>query len=105
MMSSFLTFFHSLLSQGIIPEEDFHVMVWYGNGYCVGKCIQINDTIFTSPVFDHVNDETIVEKSKVNLSSLYHEYKMEYSDGAWHLVKEWHRPVSPIRRPPSRTNT
>lgn len=89
---SFLAFFHSLLSQGVIPKDDFHIIVWYGDGYGTGKFIQIRDEAFHDPIFEYLEDTGLVEKSSVKLSSMHHEYRMEYLDGAWHLVREWHRP-------------
>jgi hypothetical protein len=88
---SFLTFFHSLLSQGVIPEkEDFHVFVWYGNGHGSGRDIHIADKTFNNPIFEHI--KIPMNDSKVELCSMYHEYRIEYIDGEWRLTKEWHRP-------------
>jgi hypothetical protein len=93
IMGSFLTFFHSLLSEGIIPEkEDFHVFVWYGNGHGSGKDIHISNKEFRDPIFNHLDDATITRQSKVELCSMYYEFIMEYLDGEWHLTKEWYRP-------------
>ena len=97
---TFLIFFHSLLSEGIIPEkEEFHVSVWYGYGYGSGKHIYITDAWFTDPIFDYLDDS---ETSSVKLSSLHYEFEMKYVNGEWNLVKEWRRPISP---PPAHTNT
>lgn len=91
MTSSFLAFFHSLLSEGIIPEkEDFHVFVWYGNGHGSGKDIHISNKAFVDPIFDYLIGE--LEGSKVELCSMYYEYIMEYCGGEWQLTKEWYRP-------------
>ncbi len=97
-MSSFLRFFHSLLSQGVIPEkEDFHVFVTYYNAHGIqgsGKYIHISNLVFTDHIFDYLDDATLMEKSKLKLSSMYHEYIIEYLEGKWQLAKEWHRPKS-----------
>ena len=95
-MSSFRTFFHSLLSQGIIPEkEDFHVFVTYYNEHGLqgsGKYIHITNALFVDSIFDYLDDTILIEKSKVKLSSMYHEYIIEYLEGKWQLTKEWYRP-------------
>jgi hypothetical protein len=96
MASSFLTFFHSLLSEGIIPEkEDFHVFVTYYNSYGIqgsGKYINISNKTYTNSIFNYLEDVTLMECSKVKLSSMYYEYIMEYHGGEWQLTKEWYRP-------------
>ncbi len=95
-MSSFLTFFHSLLSQEIIPEkEDFHVFVTYYNEHGMqgsGKTIHISNKLFMDNIFDYLDDTTLVENCKVRLVSLYYEFIMEYLEGEWQLTKEWYRP-------------
>ena len=88
---TFITFFHSLLSEGIIPlKEDLHIFVWHGNSYGSGKDIYISNTNFTDPLFVHLNCP--IEGNKVEIYSFYHEYILEYLNGNWWLTKEWHRP-------------
>ncbi len=84
---SFLTFFHSLLSQGIIPEkEDFHLFVWQKNGHGSGKNIHITSANFVDPILESVNIR------RVELCSMQYEFIMESIEGEWKLIKEWNRP-------------
>ena len=84
---SFLTFFHSLLSQGIIPEkEDFHLFAWYNNGHGSGKDIHISSVVFVDPILESANIR------RVELYSMQYEFIIESIEGEWKLIKEWYRP-------------
>ncbi len=84
---TFLQFFHSLLSQGIIPEKaDFHAFVWNMNGHGSGKDICILDALFVDPILESTNIK------KVELCSMQYEFIMELIEGKWKLTKEWVRP-------------
>jgi hypothetical protein len=57
-----------------------------------GRDIHISNKTYTHPIFNYLDDATLVEGSKVNLHSMYYQYIMEYLGGEWRLTKEWYRP-------------
>ncbi len=84
-MSSFPSFIHSLLSQGILPGKSFQVIIFLNDGRMIGKHVNItsNDPIFNCT------------PKKVILSSLTCEYTITHSNNEW-TVKEWIRPENNI---------
>jgi hypothetical protein len=83
---SFLSFFHSLLSTGIIPFSEFQVVIHY-DGNIAGKHIHINDIAFHDPIFDYLRD---AKKVKILFTALMFEYTCLWEAEEW-SIQQWSR--------------
>jgi hypothetical protein len=84
--TSFLSFFHSLLSAGSIPLSEFQVVVHY-DGNIAGKHIHINDATFSDPIFDSLRN---AKKAKVLFTALMFEYTCVWEAEEW-SIQTWSR--------------
>ena len=83
---SFLSFFHNLLSSDSIPLCEFQVVIHY-DGHISGKYININDNMFSDPVFEYLRT---AKKTKIVFTSLMHEYTFTWETDVWNY-KKWSR--------------
>ncbi len=91
---SFLTLFHSLLSNGTIPHDTYCISAWDGiRGLDDRNCrIETNDYV-SSCIQKLILSKTPVEGASVDLCNLMRKFEIKYTKGAWTLTRVW---ISPL---------
>lgn len=94
-MSSFLSFFHSLIKNGTIPLKSYSVTIEYAisNDKKVshGHKVRVDSLSAYDKLFDAVNDENIEDNDYVRFSGLNILFIIKRVSGKWILdsYKTW----------------
>jgi hypothetical protein len=88
MSTSFLPFFHNLLSTGVISLGRYTVLVMNESAVNFER-IYIDSINFTHTMFDIVQNPT--NESRVELSHIDAGIYLNYENGAWFVRSKWSR--------------
>ncbi len=88
-MSSFLPFFHNLLSTGVIPLGRYNVFVSNFEKASNFDSLDINSITYTHQKFTIVENPN--EGSCVEFSHINGEVFLKYENGSWVVKSKWSR--------------